>query len=63
MNAAETEQAGMQTAVGRDCVERVPSSTRERLDIICGARSGACRDGRRAKSCPSSVTRTGAVPR
>ena len=32
MNAAEPEQAGMQTAVGRNCVGRVPSSTRERLD-------------------------------
>jgi hypothetical protein len=32
MNAAETEQAEVQSAVGRDCVERVPLTTRERLD-------------------------------
>jgi hypothetical protein len=32
MNASETEQAGMQTVVGGDCMEPVPSSTRERLD-------------------------------
>jgi hypothetical protein len=47
MSATETEQAGLQTAVRRDCTERVPSSTRERLDswkvIACYlARSGAC---------------------
>jgi hypothetical protein len=32
MNATETEQAGMQTAVGEDCMKPVSSSTRERLD-------------------------------
>jgi|HubBroStandDraft_4_1064222.scaffolds.fasta_scaffold31638_4 hypothetical protein len=32
MNATETEQAGIETAVAADCVEPGPSSTREQLD-------------------------------
>jgi len=35
----------------------------KRSRVICGARFGACRDGRRTKGCPSCVASTPVVPR
>jgi hypothetical protein len=66
MNAAEIQPAEMQSTVGRDCRESLPSRVCERLDrsrVICDARSGACRDGRRTKGCLSCVAGTRVVPR
>lgn len=71
MNLENVEQAGRETAVGRDYRESVASGTSrvngwiaaKRSRVICGARSGACRDGRRTKGCPSCVTSTLAAPR
>ena len=60
MKAVEIQQAGMQSTVGRDCRERLPTRrandwiAEKRSPVICVARSRVCRDGRGMKGCPSS---------
>jgi hypothetical protein len=69
MNAVEIQQAGMQSTVGRDCGERLPTRrandriAEKRSPVISVARSRVCRDGRGMKCCPSCVTSTRAAPR
>ncbi len=52
MNAVEIEQAGMQSTVGRDCRERLPTRrandwiAEKRSPVISVARSRVCADGR-----------------
>ena len=64
MNAVEIQQAGMQSTVGRDCRERLPTRrandwiAEKRSPVICVARSRVCRDGRGMKGCPSCVNST-----